>query len=337
MKNWRKLALAGSVLLPSLMMASEASAVVCAVNAHVIQRTIELEQKVKAQIDLSENLLIMEERRQREMLLSALKVITKQESGSGQQTAMVVRKSAEAAANVNTTQRQAYAIADARERYGSTGYNSCDLQSKGQKFYAANQAARSKAQAVSGATYFKPGSFDSPRSWSQFATSNRSFDGESLFRGGQAARDYINLVVGPPIEDTVGSGAERNVFVLDKNRRDARRSVSKEVMASIAAEYEPGGARASLEELTKHWTGDDGGEKWASAMSDKPFRAALLDAVRIEAANIAVMAYQAKGTARTELALSSYALARINQIVQGGSSLPVVVSNRPEQRADVRQ
>ncbi len=60
MKNWRKLALAGSVLLPSLMMASEASAVVCAVNAHVIQRTIELEQKVKAQIDLSENLLIME-------------------------------------------------------------------------------------------------------------------------------------------------------------------------------------------------------------------------------------------------------------------------------------
>ena len=53
--------------------------------------------------------------------------------------------------------------------------------------------------------------------------------------------------------------------------------------------------------------------------------------------NIAVMAYQAKGTARTELALSSYALARINQIVQGGSSLPVVVSNRPEQRADVRQ
>ena len=47
MKNWRKLALAGSVLLPSLMMASEASAVVCAVNAHVIQRTIELEQKVQ--------------------------------------------------------------------------------------------------------------------------------------------------------------------------------------------------------------------------------------------------------------------------------------------------
>ncbi|WP_338811293.1 hypothetical protein V2V90_23545 (plasmid) [Agrobacterium leguminum] len=332
MKKSRKLALAGSVLVPVMMFGGEASAAVCAINAHVIQRTIELEGKVVAQITLSENLLILEEKRQREMLLAALKVVTKQESGSGQQTSMVVRKSAEAAANVNNQQRQAYAIADAKERYGTTGYNACDLQTKGQTFYAANQSMASKAQAVSGGTYFKPGDFASPRSWSQFATGNKSFDGESLFHGGDAAKDYINLVVGPPVED-VGQGAERNVFMLDKNRRDARRSVSKEVMASIAAEYDPAGPRVALEELTKHWTGDDGGEKWAAAMADKPLRAALLDAVRIEAANIAVMAYQAKGSARTELALSSYALARINQIVQGGSTLPVVVSNRPDQRA----
>ena len=96
MKKSRKLALAGSVLVPVMMFGGEASAAVCAINAHVIQRTIELEGKVVAQITLSENLLILEEKRQREMLLAALKVVTKQESGSGQQTSMVVRKSAEA-------------------------------------------------------------------------------------------------------------------------------------------------------------------------------------------------------------------------------------------------
>ena len=42
MKKSRKLALAGSVLVPVMMFGGEASAAVCAINAHVIQRTIEL-------------------------------------------------------------------------------------------------------------------------------------------------------------------------------------------------------------------------------------------------------------------------------------------------------
>ena len=80
---------------------SPAFAVTCAVEAHVIQRTLQLDTAVTTQIVKSKTLLITEEMRQRQLLLAALKVLTKQESGSGQQTSTVVKKSAEAAASAS--------------------------------------------------------------------------------------------------------------------------------------------------------------------------------------------------------------------------------------------
>ena len=65
--------------------------------------------------------------------------------------------------------------------------------------------------------------------------------------------------------------------------------------------------------------------KWAQASADKPLRATLLDAVRIEAANIALMAFQVKDNARTELALASYALSRVNNRVFNGNESAVSV------------
>lgn len=309
-----------ALALGAALAASPALAAVCAVPSEVVQRTLELEQKVKAQIIKSKTLLITEEMRQRELLLAALKVVTRQESGSGQQTSTVTAKSTEAAAATNVAQRQAYQVADAKERYGVIGYNSCELQAKGQTFYAANKAMAGKARSYSSGTYFKPGEFGSPRAWSAMATGGSNFDAESLFTGNSgAAREYINFVAGPPVEKVSASGAAGQLEVLDKNKRDVRRSVAVEVLSSIAAEYEKGGPREKLAELTKHWTADDGGEKWAAATADKPMRAALLDAVRIEAVNIALMAYQVKDSARTELALGALALARVNTVIFGGS------------------
>ena len=299
---------------------SPAFAVTCAVEAHVIQRTLQLDTAVTTQIVKSKALLITEEMRQRQLLLAALKVLTKQESGSGQQTSTVVKKSAEAAASANVAQRQAYQIADAKESYGVTGYDSCGLQTKSQSFYAANMAMAGKAASYRNGTYFKPGQYGSPKEWASLAQSGSNFDAEAIFSGNSsAAAEYINFVAGPPIEKQAGGGVAGDLQTFEKNRNDVRRSVVVNVLSSIAAENEPGGPREKLAELMKHWTGDDGGVKWAQASADKPLRATLLDAVRIEAANIALMAFQVKDNARTELALSSYALSRVNRAVFNGN------------------
>lgn len=303
-----------------LGVSSQAYAFTCAVEGHVIQRTMELDTAVTTQIVKSKTLLITEEERQRQLLLSALKVLTKQESGSGQQTSTVVKKSAEAAASANVAQRQAYQIADAKERYGVTGYDSCGLQTKSQSFYSANIAMSGKAASYRNRTYFKPGEFGSPKEWAALAQGGSNFDAEAIFSGNSsAAAEYINFVAGPPVEKQAGGGMAADLQTFEKNRNDVRRSVVVNVLASIAAENEPGGPREKLAELTKHWTGDDGGTKWAQASADKPLRATLLDAVRIEAANIALMAFQVKDNARTELALASYALSRVNRAVFNGN------------------
>lgn len=315
---------------------SPAYAVTCAVEAHVIERTLQLDVAVTAQIVKSKTLLITEEMRQRQLLLAALKVLTKQESGSGQQTATVVKKSAEAAASTNVAQRQAYQIADAKERYGVTGYDSCGLQTKGQSFYSANMAMEGKAASYRNGTYFKPGEYGSPREWAALAQGGSNFDAESIFSGDSAAAaEYINFVAGPPIEKQAGGGMAAELQTFEKNRNDVRRSVVVNVLSSIAAENEPGGAREKLAELTKHWTGDDGGIKWAQASADKPLRATLLDAVRIEAANIALMAFQVKDNARNELALASYALSRVNRAVFNGNE-GIVSVGAGQRRADLR-
>jgi hypothetical protein len=310
---------------------SPAYAFTCAVEGHVIQRTMQLDTAVTAQIVKSKTLLITEEERQRQLLLAALKVLTKQESGSGLQTSTVVKKSAEAAANANVTQRQAYQIADAKERYGVTGYDSCGLQTKSQSFYSANMAMSGKAASYRNGTYFKPGQYGSPKQWTALAQGGSNFDAEAIFSGNSsAAAEYINFIAGPPVEKLANSALASEFQTFEKNRNDARRSVVVNVLASIAAENEPGGPREKLAELTKHWTGDDGGTKWAQASADKPLRATLLDAVRIEAANIALMAFQVKDNARTELALSSYALSRVNRAVfnENGGVVAVGVGDR---------
>lgn len=306
--------------------ASPALAVTCAVEAHVIERTLQLDGAVTAQILKSKGLLITEELRQRQLLLAALKVLTKQESGSGQQTATVVKKSAEAAASANVAQRQAYAIADAKERYGVTGYDSCGLQTKSASFYAANKAMENRAASYRNGTFFKPGEYGTPQQWASLAQNGSNFDAEAIFSGNSsAAADYINFVAGPPVAKQAGNGMAADLQTFEKNRNDVRRSVVVSVLSSIAAENAPGGPREKLSELTKHWTGDDGGVKWAQASADKPLRATLLDAVRIEAANIALMAFQVKDNARTELALASYALSRVNNRVFNGNESAVSV------------
>nr|WP_281722722.1 hypothetical protein [Nitrosomonas nitrosa] len=339
MKLTKVLLLAGSVL-PALLIPQIASAAICAVPAEVIARTKELEAKVTAQIVKSEGLLITEELRQRQMLLGALKVVTRQESGSGQQSATVIAKSREAAANANTTQRLAYKIADAKERYSAIGYDSCTLLTKSQSFYQANQAEQGKTQGLASGTKFRPGEWGSPRPWAALATGSGATDAEALFSGnsGEAQR-YIDMVAGPPLEKPNMSPAETQVATLRKHGDDVKRSLAVQIMSSIAAQNDSGGARAKLQAMVNHWTGDDGGEKWANAMADQPLRGALLDAVRMEAANVSLLAYQVKETARTELALSGYALARINDIITGKDRViaPVEVRDGGSQRAALNQ
>jgi hypothetical protein len=321
-------------IIAGLVVASSVPAVaaICAVPGEVIDRTIELENAVTNQIKTSKGLLITEEIRQRQLLLAAIQVLTRQTSGSGQQTSTVVKKSTEASAQAHVAQRQAWKVLDAKDRYGAKGYDSCGLQSKAQQFYGAVKAQDGKARSIAAGTYFKPGEYGSPAAWAALASGNGTFDAEALFSGAGEAQSYINFVVGPPTEEPTASGVGRQMLTISKNAEDARKSVAVEVMASIAAEYDPSGPRAKLEQMTKHWTGNDGGMKWAQAMAAQPLRGALLDAARIEAANLSTLAMQVKGSIRTEMSLSAYALTRIDEIVHapaGSQNNVIQVRNTP--------
>lgn len=288
------------------------------VEARVNTRTNALSTAITTQITARTAAVVAQETLQRQQLLSALRVMTRQESLSGQQEVNADHAAQMALANVIVEDSVARQTHEAVTDYGSTGHAACELVEAGttvasmMENYAGVRAAMAEA-VREGRTATTEAEFrEMMAQWSNLVREADDATVQALLSGDEdAARAFIAVVAGPPrypAEAGSGSVLARmdRVFAL---RDEARNSAAVYALSDLSASQ---GVRGALDEMAAIWVGPDGGEEWAARMAASPTRAVLLDTARIEAHNIAVAALELRQGVMNEFALSTFALAYID-------------------------
>ncbi len=296
--------------------AGAAQAQTCAgVEHRVNMQTSSLATAVTGTITTTEAGLIAQEVAERARLISAVRVLTAQSSAGSDQVSNGFKASSQALATTVAAQDQRQAIAAATHRYGSVGYDPCGSNTKAQSLFQAITAAPTVRGQITQSVKAQPGRYGDPGQWSAAVKSGTAPDGASLYSGDiAAATRYIDTVVGPPDQQPLASlpTGEADLQKLEKTGRDTYRSLTATVLADIAADYAPDGPIARARTLSTHWQGTDGGASWATGISGQHSRGVLQDAVRMEAANLALLATQLKRGARTEATAAALLLAMVN-------------------------
>jgi len=285
------------------------------VEARVNAQTSALTAAVTGAITTTEASLVAQEIAERARLLSAVKVLTAQSAAGSDQVSNGFRASGEALATTLATQEQRQAVALASHRYGSIGYDPCGSNTKAQSLYSAMIGTTSVRQQIVSPVRAKPGRYADPGAWAAEVKSGDAPDASSLYGGDtQAAAKFINTVVGPPDPQPRGttSAAASDLAKLEKTGRDAYRSLTATVLADIAADYQSDGPIAKARALATHWQGNDGGATWAAGVAGQHDRGIIQDAVRMEAANLALLAHQIKRGMRTEASAAALLLSSVN-------------------------
>lgn len=135
------------------------------VEWRVNAQTIALQGVVSGQIESAQAAMLALDQANRARLLSALKVMTKQESASTDQTVLMEQKAGEAAASAITTSTRNQEIAAAQNRYRATGYGACAVGTKASSFYAAVKAAPQARTQILQTVSWKPGAYGSQSAW----------------------------------------------------------------------------------------------------------------------------------------------------------------------------
>lgn len=291
------------------------------IETRVIAQTLQLDAAVGGQISLTQGAMLTLDQFLRGQLLSALKVMTRQQSSSTDQQILAEQKSSEAASAALSSQALAYEVEDAKDRYQATGFGACAVTTKATSFYDAVNKSAATQKAIAGKAPWQPAKYGKLDDWLKGPASNGPFDASALFNGDEAAAGgYIGLVMGPPDVDpalTPGTSAEAGGMRLAKANRDALKSTAQVVMAKVAADNAKDGPVEKLRDMTSHWLAQDGGEAWAASMAAAPERGILQDAVRLEAAHLVALAFSLKANTRQEAATAALLLARINNAIGG--------------------
>ena len=285
------------------------------VEARVNVATSTLTSAITAAITTTQTGLIAQELAERARLLSAVKVLTAQSAAGSDQVSNGFRASSEALATTVVTQEQRQAVALATHRYGSVGYDPCGSNTKAQGLYTAMTGSAAARQQIVTPVRAQPGRYADPKDWVADVKNGDAPDGAALYSGDAAAASkFINTVVGPPDPQprNTGSTAAADRDRLEKTGRDTYRSMTAVVLADIAADYRADGPIAQARALSTHWQGNDGGAAWAAGIAGQHDRGIIQDAVRMEAANLALLAHQIKRGMRTEAAAAALLLAMVN-------------------------
>ena len=310
-----------AVALTVALAAGEAMAVTCSgVEGRVNARTSEVSSAVTTLIAQRQAVIVAQEVLERQRLLSAVRVLTRQ-MATGNEQEVVADRSANLALSqtivqqsVNTQVRQA--VRD----YGSTGHNPCLVVERGQtvaEMIEAYEEARDEmAEAVRARR--TAGTVEEFRGrmadWSALvqgadeATIAAVLDGDE-----EQAETFIAVVAGPPrppIQEGTGSVSAQQDRVVAL-RDEARNSAAVLVLADIASSRRVQGA---LDEMTAEWIGEDGGATWAASMAASPSRGVLLDTARIEAQNVASTALEMKRSVMEEFALATFSVTYVDRM-----------------------
>ncbi len=285
------------------------------VEARVNFATSTLTTAITGAITTTEAGLITQEIAERARLLSAVKVLTAQSAAGSDQVSNGFRASSEALATTVVTQDQRQAVALAAHRYGSIGYDPCGSNTKAQGFYSAMTGSAAARREIVSPVRAQPGRYADPKDWVNDVRSGAAPDGDALYSGdAKAATKFINTVVGPPDPQplTTTATSTNDLDRLEKTGRDTYRSMTAVVLADIAADYRADGPIAKTRALSSHWQGTDGGAAWAVGVAGQHDRGIIQDAVRMEAANLALIAHQIKRGIRTEATAAALLLAMVN-------------------------
>lgn len=258
-----------------------------------------------------------------QMLISAQKIATAQESASADQENTMQLKAAEAAASVYVAGQNARQVRETTDQFESTGYNACTMEQAMGQFYTGYQTAFSgdPTSGISSYVENRPGRLSSPAEWISKVKDGTNTSAAPLYSGDlDAASRYINVVMGPP-DNWKKSGqkqtdAAARMAQVRKLTSDARKNSSMRVLSAITRENATNGPQKAIDNVVSQYVGD-GGERWAASMAGSDTRGILLDAVRIEAANVAAEAYEVRKSMQTEFALATYALAHEDSILHG--------------------
>lgn len=267
---------------------------------------------------------------QTEMIVSALKTRVAQSATSTSQVNETLREAGQSNAQAYVQSRVNLNTLEAMNRYSSLGYNGCGVESAmtdfGQAYantYSNPAALNANAASIAGA----PGRMatgGAPTQWFQQVNASAGASAADLFSGDtNAASKYINVALGPPpaISKADAQTVEGGLRFAEKIRTDSLKGASMFIMNSIAAEYASGGPKAKIDKVVNQWFGTDGGSTWGQATAAEEERGLLLDAVRIEAAQVAALAYEIRNQMRTEYAIAAYALARADRLAVGADKM----------------
>ncbi|MGN7126784.1 hypothetical protein [Methylorubrum thiocyanatum] len=306
-------ALAGLALIAAL---GSAEAQTCAGVEHRVNvQTNVLTGDVSGTIASTQAAIIAQELAERARLVSAIRVLTGQAAAGSDQVSNGLRASSEALATTLVAQDQRQAVALASHRYGSIGYDPCGSNTKAQNLYRALSSASEQRRQIAAEVKAQPGRYADPANWSAEVKTGAAPDGASLYSGDtQAATKFIDTVVGPPDGRPVGATttAEADLAKLEKTGRDSYRSLTANVLADIAADHAPDGPIARTRALATHWQGNDGGAAWSAGVARQHDRGLLQDAVRMEAANLALLATQLRRGVRLEATAAALLLSAVN-------------------------
>ena len=305
--------------LGAMGLGSAASAQSCAgVEARVNVQTAALSTAVTTQITARTAAVVAQETLQRQQLLSALRVLTRQGSLSSQQEVNADHASQMGLANVIVEDSVARQIHDAVTDYGSMGHAACELVAAGQVVADRMDAYEDVRERLGEGIRKGRTAADEPEfrelmaEWSNLVRDADDATVQALLSGDEdAARSFIAVVAGPPrypVEAGSGSVLSRMDRVTAL-REEARNAAAVYALADLAASQN---LRGALDEMSNVWVGEDGGEAWAARMAASPTRAVLLDAARIEAHNVAVTALELRQGVMNEFALAVFALSHID-------------------------
>lgn len=288
------------------------------VEARVNVRTNTLSTTILSQITARTTAVVAQETLQRQSLLSAVRVMTRQESLSTEQQVTANDVAQMAFSNVVVEDSVARQTHRAVTDYGSTGHAACELveygNSVGTMLTNYSSAREEMAEAVrQGRTVATEGEFRvAMANWSDLVRDSNDATVQAMLSGDEdAAQSFIAIVAGPPrFPAEAGSGSVLSrmdrVFSL---RDEARNSAAVYALADLSASQ---GLRTALMDMAHVWVGEDGGEEWSARMAASPTRAVLLDTARIEAHNIAMAALELRQGVMNEFSLSVFALSYID-------------------------
>ncbi|KMO42110.1 hypothetical protein VQ02_04135 [Methylobacterium variabile] len=315
-----------NAVIVAISVVAPAKAQTCfGVEARVNVATSALTTAITGAITTTEAALVAQEIAERARLLSAVKVLTAQSAAGSDQVSNGFRASSEALATTVVTQEQRQAVAFAAHRYGSIGYDPCGSNIKAQALFTAMMGSTAIRQQIVAPVRSQPGRYADPKDWVADVKSGDAPDGASLYSGDTAAASrFINAIVGPPDPQPRNSGASatNDLARLEKTGRDTYRSMTASVLADIAADYRTDGPIAQARTLSSHWQGNDGGAAWAAGVAGQHDRGIIQDAVRMEAANLALVAHQIKRGMRTEATAAALLLAMVNARISNSVAAP---------------